>query len=152
MTGLSGEYMPPAQSACRRAPATNDELPVMMEFVLDQAQRAGLGGHALFQIELAVEEILTNIIKYAYAEQAGEMEVECGLGPEGFWLRFRDQGPAFNPLEVDDPSLDAGVQDRQVGGLGLFLVRKFMDEVEYQRQGDSNLLRVVKRAQPEIED
>lgn len=144
--------MPPAQSACRRAPATNDELPVMMEFVLDQAQQAGLGGHALFQIELAVEEILTNIIKYAYSESAGEMEVECGPGPDGFWLVFRDQGPAFDPLEVGEPTLDAAVQDRQVGGLGLFLVRKFMDQVEYQRQGEANVLRVVKRAQPEIED
>ena len=143
--------MPPAQTAHRRAPASNEELPVMMEFVLDQAQRAGLGGHALFQIELAVEEILTNIIKYAYAEAAGDMEVECGLGPDGFWLVFRDQGPAFNPLEVDDPALDAGVQERQVGGLGLFLVRKFMDQVEYQRQGEANVLRVVKRAAPELD-
>lgn len=144
--------MPSVQSARRRAPATNEELPAMMEFVLDQAQQAGLGGHALFQIELAVEEILTNIIKYAYAESQGDMEVECGPGPEGFWLVFRDQGPAFDPLAVDDPTLDATVQDRQVGGLGLFLVRKFMDQVEYQRQGENNVLRVVKRAMPAPED
>jgi anti-sigma regulatory factor (Ser/Thr protein kinase) len=144
--------MPSVQSARRRAAATNEELPVMMEFVLDQAQQAGLGGHALFQIELAVEEILTNIIKYAYAESQGDMAVECGLGPEGFWLVFRDQGPAFNPLEVDEPALDATVQERQVGGLGLFLVRKFMDQVEYQRQGEDNVLRVVKRAAPGLED
>lgn len=128
----------------RSAAASNEELPAMMEFVIDQARAAGLSDHHLFQVELAAEEILTNIIKYAYPDGGGDMEVSCGPTPRGFWMEFSDQGPPFNPLAVAEPALDDPVTERQVGGLGLFLVRRFMDEVEYARQGGRNHLRMLK--------
>lgn len=128
----------------RRAPATPAELPAMMEFVIAQARAAGLGDHHLFQVELAAEEILTNIIKYAYPNVPGDMEVSCAATPEGFQMVFSDEGPAFDPLSTAEPSLDTAITERQVGGLGLFLVRKFMEKVEYTRQDGHNRLRMVK--------
>ncbi|MFH1061073.1 MAG: ATP-binding protein [Pseudomonadota bacterium] len=133
--------MPPAH---RSEPACNEALPAMIDFVIQQATAAGLAEHHLFQVELAAEEILTNIIKYAYPDQRGDMAVACEAGPDGFWMEFSDQGPPFNPLAVAEPPLDAPVSERQVGGLGLFLVRRFMDRVEYLRQDGRNVLRILK--------
>lgn len=133
--------------ARRKVPASSEALPAMIEFVIAQAKSAGLDEHHLFQVELATEEILTNIIKYAYPDGEGDMELACGVGPDGFWMEFSDHGPPFNPLAVAEPTLDAPVNQRQVGGLGLFLVRRFMDQVEYARQGERNVLRIVKSRQ-----
>lgn len=133
--------MPPAR---RSEPATNQALPALIDFVIQQATAAGLAEHHLFQVELAAEEILTNIIKYAYPEQRGDMTVACEARPEGFWMEFSDQGPPFNPLAVAEPPLDEPVNERKVGGLGLFLVRRFMDRVEYSRQNGRNVLCILK--------
>ena len=136
--------------SCLRLPASDANLPRLMEFVNHEAQAAGLSPQDLYRVELAAEEVLTNIIKYAYPQgQTGSVEVACGLGEGRFWMEFRDQGTPFDPVNADKPTVEAALAERPVGGLGIHLVRQIMDQVTYQRQGGDNLLTLSKQSQPE---
>ncbi|MFH1035694.1 MAG: ATP-binding protein [Pseudomonadota bacterium] len=126
-------------------PADHDHLVALMEFVGGQAQAAGLDPQTLFRVDLAAEEILTNIIKYAYPQgEEGMVEVACGVRGGSFVMEFRDQGRPFDPLAVDEPELSEDLRLRPVGGLGIHLVRQVMERVSYHRQGQTNLLKVAK--------
>lgn len=132
-----------------RLPANDANLPRLMDFVNHEAQAAGLSPQDLYRVELAAEEVLTNIIKYAYPQGAGLVEVACGWSEGSFRMQFRDQGVPFDPLAADHPTVEAALNERQVGGLGIHLVRQIMDQVTYQRQGDDNLLILAKQPQTE---
>jgi anti-sigma regulatory factor (Ser/Thr protein kinase) len=121
-----------------------DHLEALMNFIGGQAQASGLDPQSLYRVDLAAEEILTNIIKYAYPQGGGLVEVACGVRDQTFVMEFRDQGQPFDPLAADEPELSEDLHLRSVGGLGIHLVRQVMDQVSYQRQDQTNLLRVVK--------
>lgn len=125
-------------------PADMDHLTALMDFVTAQAQAAGLGPQDLYRVDLAAEEILTNIIKYAYPDGGGRVEVACGMQGPSFVMEFSDQGTPFDPLSAGDPLLSEDIEERPVGGLGIHLVRQVMDQVAYQRQDQTNLLKVAK--------
>lgn len=125
-------------------PADMDHLGALMDFVTAQAQAAGLGPQDLYRVDLAAEEILTNVIKYAYPDGAGRVAVACGRQGPDFVMEFRDQGVPFDPLAAGDPPLSEDILERPVGGLGIHLVRQVMDQVAYQRQDQTNLLRLAK--------
>lgn len=129
-----------ASSARLSRPAALDSVPELIGFVLDQAQACGLPVERLPGLELAAEEALVNVASYAYAGEPGQMSVEC-LGQEGlFRLEIEDQGQPFDPTQNRPPDLSQGIEERGVGGLGVFFMKKFMDRVAYRRQGNSNIL------------
>jgi serine/threonine-protein kinase RsbW len=97
------------------------------------------------QLELAVEEAVVNICLYAYEVPPGELLVRIESGEERFVVDLIDEGVPFDPLAVEEPDLRAPAEERKVGGLGIFLVRRVMDEVAYRRDGSSNILRLVIR-------
>lgn len=130
-------------------PADLDHLAELMDFVNRQAQASGLAPQDLYRVDLAAEEVLTNIIKYAYAQGGGAVEVACGRQAGQFILEFSDQGQPFDPLGQADPDLGGELEARPVGGLGIHLVRQVMDQVSYQRQGRTNLLCLAKNLPPE---
>jgi serine/threonine-protein kinase RsbW len=136
--------MPAEELARLRLPAGMEHLADLMAFVTSQAQDAGLDQQALFRVDLAAEEVLTNIIKYAYPQDAGLVEVACGVREGSFVMEFRDQGRPFDPLAAGEPVLSENLHERPVGGLGIHLVRQVMDQVSYERQGQTNLLRLAK--------
>ncbi len=101
----------------------------------------------LNQIDLAVEEIFVNIAHYSGADQA---EVLCGYhvsgdGSSQLTMIFKDEGKPFNPLEREDPDLTLSAEERKIGGLGIFLTKKFMDSVEYEFVDGKNVLRIIKK-------
>ena len=103
------------------------------------------------QLILASEEIFSNIVKYAYTQpdcltgsQRCYATIEITIG-EDIQLKFEDTGTPFNPLEQPSPSLDGSIMDRQIGGLGVFLVKKLMDNVEYSRVGNKNVVVLSKK-------
>jgi len=107
------------------------------------------------QIILSAEEIFSNIAKYAYTQsdsltssQRGYVTIGINTG-EDIQLKFEDTGKPFNPLEQAPPLLDGSIMDRKIGGLGVFLVKKLMDNVEYTRCGNKNIL-VMSKALPHI--
>jgi phosphoserine phosphatase RsbU/P len=99
---------------------------------------------------LATEEVLTNIAKHAYGDRTGgEARVEVRLLPEEIRLRFEDTGPPFNPLEHLPPDLEAPLDARLEGGLGICLVKQLADRCEYAREGSANILTMHQQRPPE---
>jgi len=94
---------------------------------------------------LAIEEFATNSIKYGY-DDTNEHLIEISLSLSGaeLTLTIVDDGRAFNPLEIPEPKLSLPVEERPVGGLGIYLVRKMSDRLEYVREGTKNRLRLQK--------
>ncbi len=125
--------------------ATTDTIPQVIAFIAGQAEAWGLHPQRLMQLELAVEEAVVNICLYAYEVPPGELLVRIESGEERFVVDLVDEGVPFDPLGVEEPDLVAPAGERQVGGLGIFLVRRVMDEVAYRREDGSNILRLVIR-------
>jgi anti-sigma regulatory factor (Ser/Thr protein kinase) len=125
--------------------ATTDTIPGVIGFIAGEAEVWGLHPQRLMQLELAVEEAVVNICLYAYEVPPGELIVRVGSAEDQFVVELIDEGVPFDPLGVDEPDLRAPAGERQVGGLGIFLVRRVMDEVAYRRDGASNILRLVIR-------
>jgi serine/threonine-protein kinase RsbW len=103
-------------------------------------------GRTLYAVNLAVDELVSNVILYAF-DNPMDQEVVVKLEvTDGFvCASIGDQGRAFDPLKCAAPDLNAPLEQREVGGLGIHLVRSLMDDVEYRREGPKNVLTVRKR-------
>ena len=97
------------------------------------------------QIDLAVEEIFVNIAHYAYADGAGEVSVRCGFSSGSISVVFEDDGTPFNPLARKDPDITLSAEERKIGGLGIFLTKKFMDDISYSHEDGKNKLSFSKK-------
>jgi len=99
-----------------------------------------------FKIRLSIEETVENVVQYAYKDSIGWMEVETNLDDKGFLLTvtLKDAGKKFNPLEMPDPDVNLPLEEREIGGLGIFLCKQFMDEVEYRYEDGCNILTMKK--------
>lgn len=100
-----------------------------------------------FKIRLSIEEAVENVVRYAYEGGLGWIEVGTDLDPEGVMLTvmLRDAGVPFNPLDKADPDINAPVEDRQIGGLGIFLCKQLMDHIEYKYEDGCNILIMKKK-------
>jgi anti-sigma regulatory factor (Ser/Thr protein kinase) len=107
----------------------------------------GLHDDVVFAFNLALDEVLTNTISYGY-DGVGERDIRVRLGVRAgvVQAQVEDDGRPFNPLNVPPPDLDAPLEDRPIGGLGLHIVRSLMDDVEYRHDGARNILTLRKRA------
>ena len=99
---------------------------------------------ALFKIDVAVEEIYINIAHYAYAPSKGEVEVSCGEENGVFTVVFADRGKPFDPLAHADPDITLSADEREIGGLGIFMTKKFMSSVAYRYEDGKNILTITK--------
>ena len=135
-------------NTCRELtlPAQTERLPEVLAFVEEQLEEAGCPMKAQMQISVATEEVYVNIASYAYAPGSGMATSRLELTQEpAVVLTFIDSGVAFNPLEKEDPNVNLPAEERQIGGLGIFMTKKTMDEVRYERAGDRNVLTLIKR-------
>ena len=125
-------------------PARMDSLHALMEQATVCAEKQGFSSGRIRDIEIALEELLVNIIRYAYPEKEGPIELTC-RSDAGDRLVFEitDRGVPFNMLAGGDPDMTATIEERRIGGLGIFLVRKLMDEVHYRREDDRNILTIA---------
>ena len=96
------------------------------------------------QIGIAVDEIFSNIARYAYHPQTGGAAVRVAVD-DNITIEFEDSGAAYDPLSADTPDMTLPVEERGIGGLGIFMVRNIMDSVEYRREGNKNILTIRKR-------
>jgi len=103
------------------------------EFVLEAASYAGLDEQAAYEVQSAVDEACTNIIEHAYGgEGPGEIICTCIDTGDGLKIVLQDFGKPFNPSSVPDPQVNVPLEDVKVGGLGIFFIRKLMDEVKFE--------------------
>lgn len=130
-----------------RFPAKFEFLDEIREFVGNLARESGFGDKDVYNIQLATDEAASNIIEHAYEGVTdGVLDLSCGMEAEGFKVVLVDHGMPFDPSEVPMPDLQADLADRKIGGLGIFLMRKLMDEVNYHSNADkSNVLTMIKR-------
>ena len=116
----------------------------LMEFVSNNALRHGFSQQKIKEIELVTEEVLMNIINYAYEDNAGDIEINCWKdNDKRFITKIVDTGKHFDVLSGKEPDLTSDIDEREVGGLGLFFMKQFMDDVQYQREEGKNILTLV---------
>ena len=127
--------------------ADKDNLSDVIAFADAHLEQADCPVKTQMEIELALEEIFINIAKYAYAPGFGEatVRVEITDEPKTAMITLKDQGMPYNPLEKDDPDVSLPAEERDIGGLGIFLTRKTMDEVTYEYADGSNILTMKKQ-------
>ena len=127
--------------------ARMEMLDSMMQWIRKWADQTGFDTAVIRKIELAMEEALVNVIRYAYRQGEGEIELLCRIDPyEQIEFIIQDQGRPFNPLlqsQIVDPSI--ALEERKEGGLGILLFLQYMDEVHYERQEPYNILKLIKR-------
>jgi anti-sigma regulatory factor (Ser/Thr protein kinase) len=117
-----------------------ENLGRLIESVSGCAKAQGFEEEKISKIELAAEEALVNIFHYAYPERSGDVEMICQVDRGRFIVEIIDSGIPFDVTAMPDPDVTAGIQEREPGGLGIFFMKKMMDEVRYRRENDRNIL------------
>lgn len=124
--------------------ADDKALSSVMSFVESELEEAGANMKSLMQVCVAVEEIFVNVAHYAYPGKNGDVSLSIDVEDSVATLVFTDSGIPFNPLEKADPDITLSAEDRSIGGLGIFMVKKSMDEVRYERKDESNVFTMIK--------
>ena len=125
--------------------ANNDKLDEVTDFVSAYLEQKQVSLKVQMQIALAVEEIFVNIANYAYQPGSGYADVKAHFENDVLTLIFEDSGVAYNPLAKKDPDITLPADERQIGGLGIFMTKKIMDDVAYDRKDDKNILTLKKK-------
>ncbi len=124
--------------------ASLENLGTINSFIHKWAKKASLSTHSENELLLAAEELYINIVRYAYPESLGKVTIHCRIDEDSLVLKIKDEGIPFNPLQLPEPHLVSCLKERKVGGLGVFLMRRFADNVKYEKQGKYNVLTLVK--------
>ncbi len=125
--------------------ASKTNLERMIRFVVDGLRENNYDKAFVDKIHLVAEEIILNVIDYAYPDNPGDIEIEYWIDEtDNLTMTISDWGVAFNPLETGDPRIDAPVEDREIGGLGIFLTKQIMNDLEYRRENNKNILTMKK--------
>ena len=129
-------------------PADDKQLETVLDFIHQQLPQ-DCETDLLYKIDVAAEEIFVNIAHYAYkdrvpAGESGQTWITCTYENELLTIIFRDQGVPFNPLARPDPDITLSAEERSIGGLGIFLTKKYMDKVEYDYKNGENVLTMKK--------
>lgn len=136
-------------------PATLENMDTVIAFVDQQLEPYCCPMEIQFQIDVAVEEMYVNIAHYAYTDRTGEACISChveeGTPPQAV-IELRDSGTPYNPLARQDPDVSLSAEERAIGGLGIFMVKKSMDQVDYRHEDGFNILTMRKSlSQPQAE-
>jgi anti-sigma regulatory factor (Ser/Thr protein kinase) len=127
-------------------PALTENLDKMLDFILTGVKELKLESKLLYQLRLASEEALVNIINYAYGNMTGNIEIAFKFDPESknLTIQISDWGKPFDPLSQPEPDINIDYEQRKIGGLGIHMIRKIMNEVNYERINDKNVLTMKK--------
>ncbi len=126
--------------------ATLENLQKVIDFATEQLEIRECPMKTSMQLELVIEEIFVNISSYAYNPEIGPatFRMEFEENPDAVLMTFIDKGKPYNPLEKADPDTTLELEDRDIGGLGIFLVKKNVDEINYEYADGKNILRMKK--------
>jgi len=114
--------------------------------MLEQVMQAcGFSCDAIQDLQLAVEEAVANTIVHGYRGGAGDVAITIHATEGAVEVRIEDRAPPFNPLSLPDPDRESGLDERRIGGLGIYLIRQVVDHVTYHFSGGKNVLTLVKR-------
>jgi serine/threonine-protein kinase RsbW len=122
-----------------------EQLARISEFIADAMRAFGLNDRKSFEVQLAVDEACANIMHYAYSKAGGTIELSCERRNAEVRITIKDYGKPFDPTAVPPPKLDTDVEHRGVGGLGIYFMRRMVDELAYEYRDGQNALTMVKR-------
>lgn len=120
--------------------AKTENLDQVLAFVDEELEKYECGMKTQMQIDIAVKEIFVNIAHYAYNPAVGKATIRIEVTDGIVSLTFIDNGIPYDPLAKEDPDITLSVEERQIGGLGIFMVKKSMDDVKYEYKDGSNIL------------
>ncbi|MBW1971503.1 MAG: ATP-binding protein [Deltaproteobacteria bacterium] len=124
-----------------KLPAKIENLRRFIDFVSDYAKQNQFSDERIKEIELATEEALVNISKYAYPNDIGDIELRCQMQDNNILvIEIIDNGIPFDMNSVSEPDLNSSILNRNVGGLGIHLIKKMVDKINYKREKDKNHL------------
>lgn len=126
--------------------ANRTNLDKVVEFINKELIKFECTSELKTKVDIAVEEIFVNISRYAYDEY-GEVDIDCDVNEDTFMIEieFKDRGKPYDPLKRTDPDISKTIEEREIGGLGIFMTKKFMDEIEYKYEENKNVLIIRKK-------
>mgnify|MGYP003417912538 FL=1 len=126
--------------------ATVENIEVVTDFVNQQLEELACPMKAQMQINIAIDELFSNIAHYSYNPEVGQatVRVEVVENPLAVTITFIDNGIPYDPLAKEDPDLTLSAEERQIGGLGIYMVKKSMDEITYEYKDGQNILSIKK--------
>lgn len=126
--------------------ATIENIEKVTDFVNEQLEAVDCPMKAQMQIDIAIDELFGNIANYAYHPEVGSatVRVEVTKSPLAVIITFIDNGVPYDPLAKDDPDTTLSADERQIGGLGIFMIKKSMDQISYEYKDGQNILRIKK--------
>ena len=127
--------------------ATIENISTVTEFVNELLEEPGCSVKVQMQIDIAIDELFSNIARYAYNPEVGAatVRVEIKEEPLAVVITFIDNGVPYDPLKKEDPDIALSAEDREIGGLGIYMVKKSMDEISYDYKDGQNILSIMKR-------
>lgn len=130
----------------RTFPARDEALNDVLAFAEEELEKAGCPMKVVMSVTVALEEVFVNVAHYAYPETSGEvsMAIDCDSESRTMTFRMTDSGISFNPLAKPDPDITLSAEERQIGGLGIFMMKKTMDDVNYAYKDGCNILTMKK--------
>lgn len=128
-------------------PALTEQLDTVLQFVQNELDQINCPLKICNQIAIAVEEIFVNIAHYAYRPDVGDATIRCQVSTSGqpqITVEFLDSGKPYDPLKNADPDTTLSAEERDIGGLGIFMVKRLMDDVKYEYKDGKNILTIQK--------
>ena len=124
-----------------------EQLSEVLAFIDSHLEEMDCPMKTQMQIDIAVEEVYVNIVNYAYAPDTGPALIRLEPAPDrsAVTIVFTDRGMPFDPLAKEDPDITLSAEERQIGGLGIFMVKQSMDSIHYVRENDLNILSISKK-------
>jgi len=132
-----------------KLPAKLENLGRWMNGVSECARVQGFDEKKIGKIELALEEALVNICKYSYPDEPGDAEVSCKQDNGRFIIEIVDSGIPFDMTSLPAPDVTSSIEERKIGGLGIFLIKKMVNDVSYRREGNFNILKLTMKRDEE---
>jgi anti-sigma regulatory factor (Ser/Thr protein kinase) len=127
-----------------KLPAEISNLRKFIELVSRCAEEQGFSPERIIEIGVATEEALVNVCNYAYQDGNGDVKVSCTLDDENrFVIEIEDAGIPFDVLSIGEPDLIDDIDERKVGGLGVFIIKELVEDLQYRREDNKNILKLV---------
>lgn len=126
--------------------ATTENIVTVTDFVNEQLEAMDCSMKVQMQVDIAIDELFSNIAHYAYNPETGSatVQVEVTEDPLAVVITFIDHGTPYDPLAKEDPNTKLSAEERQIGGLGIYMVKKTMDDVSYEYKDGRNILKIKK--------
>lgn len=127
-----------------QVPGKLEKLPLIIEFIENSMHKFGMGEYEQFQTQIAVDEAVTNIMLHGELREDEKITLKCLKKGDEITIIIEDKGKPFDPTIMPEPNVTASLEERKTGGLGIYFIKKYMDQVKYEYKEQKNILTLIK--------